>query len=219
MASESGGRTPAEMVDCGTTNTAQIASCWPGIGPESMPAAEINSCEPTWGLLILTATHPATVLGGPWIELGTEREGLLQVLDENPNFGGQPAAGRPYGKDWCCSLKGSQKTDDGTFSEFRREQPRRRLRNPKMFQNTHSHLFNIAGTEDACGDNTLRVLSGTKAPRLDGAPLDKNDGSKAVETVRRCRCTMASEVLRGGDENGRRLRESSRDQSGVWQLT
>jgi hypothetical protein len=26
-------------------------------------------------------------LAGPRIELGTEREGLLQVLDENPDFG------------------------------------------------------------------------------------------------------------------------------------
>jgi hypothetical protein len=49
-------------------------------------------------------------LGGlaeSWVELGTERESLLQVLDENANFGGQPAAGRPYGEDWHGSLKGS----------------------------------------------------------------------------------------------------------------
>jgi hypothetical protein len=58
--------------------------------------------------------HPATVLTGSWIELGTEREGLLQMLDENANFDGRPAAGRPHCKDWHCSLKGGQKTDDGT---------------------------------------------------------------------------------------------------------
>jgi hypothetical protein len=58
------------------------------------------------------AGHPSTGLAGSWVELGTERESLLQVLDENANFGGQAAAGRPYGKDRHGSLKGSQKTDD-----------------------------------------------------------------------------------------------------------
>jgi hypothetical protein len=53
------------------------------------------------------AEHPATVLARPWIELGTDRESLLQVLDEDAYFGRQPAAGRPYGKDWYCSLKGT----------------------------------------------------------------------------------------------------------------
>jgi hypothetical protein len=64
------------------------------------------------------AEHPSRGLAGSRVELGTERESFLQVLDENANFGGQPAAGRPYGKDWHCSLKGSQKTDDSPFSEF-----------------------------------------------------------------------------------------------------
>jgi trimeric autotransporter adhesin len=62
-------------------------------------------------------------LTGSWVELGAERERLFQVLDENANFGGQPAAGGPYGKDRHCSLKLSQKTDDGTFSEFCGEEP------------------------------------------------------------------------------------------------
>jgi hypothetical protein len=31
---------------------------------------------------------------GPRIELGTERESLLQVLDEDADFGRKPAAGR-----------------------------------------------------------------------------------------------------------------------------
>jgi hypothetical protein len=44
------------------------------------------------------------------------------------DFGGQPAAGRPYGKDWHCSLKGSQKTDDGAFSELCGEEPCRSMR-------------------------------------------------------------------------------------------
>jgi hypothetical protein len=65
--------------------------------------------------------HPSTQLGGPRVELGTERESFLQVLDENTNFGGQPAAGGPYGKDRHGSLKGSQKTDTSntTFSSAR----------------------------------------------------------------------------------------------------
>jgi len=64
------------------------------------------------------AEHPITGLAWSRVELGTERESSLQVLDENANFGGQFAAGRPYGKDWHGSLKGSQKTDDSAFPEF-----------------------------------------------------------------------------------------------------
>jgi hypothetical protein len=121
------------------------------------------------------AELPSSRLAGSWVELGTERESLLQVLDENANFGGQPAAGRPYGEDWHGSLKGSQKTDDGTFSEFCGEEPCWRLGNPQMFNDTHPHLLNIAGSKDSRGDNTLRVLSGAKAPRLYGTTLDKHE--------------------------------------------
>src|SRR6266850_2452630 len=137
------------------------------------------------------AHHPSTGSAGSWVELRTERESPLQVLDEDANFGGQPAAGRPYGKDWLCSLKGIQKTDDGTFSEFGGEEPCWRLGNPQMFKDTHPHLFNIAGSKDSCGDNTFRVSSRAKAPRLYGAALDKNDRSKAVEIVRRVRCAVS----------------------------
>jgi hypothetical protein len=82
------------------------------------------------------------------------------MLDENANFGGRLAAGRPHCKDWDRSLEGSQKTDDGTFSEFRREEPCRRLRNTQMFKDTHPQLFNIAGSKDPCRDNTLHVAQG-----------------------------------------------------------
>ncbi len=88
-----------------------------------------------------------------------------------------------------------------------------------MFKDTHPHLFNIAGSKDSSGDNTLRVLSGAKAPRLCGATLDKDNRSKAMEFSRRFRCTKAREVLRSGDENGHRLRESSRNESRVWKIT
>src|SRR6266567_393199 len=79
--------------------------------------------------------------------------------------------------------------------------------------------FNIAGSKDSHGDNTLRVMSRAKAPRLYGAALDKNDRPKALEIVRRFRCTVACKVLRSRDENDHRLRESSRNQSGVWKIT
>ena len=159
------------------------------------------------------------VLARPRIELGTERESLLQVLDEDPYFGGQPAAGRSNRKDRHSSFEGSQKTYDSTFSELCGEEPCWRLGNPQMFKDTHPHLFNIARSKDSCGDNTLRVLSRAKAPRLYGAPLDKNDRSKAVEIVRRFRRAVSCKVLRSGDENDHRLRESSRNQSGVWKIT
>jgi hypothetical protein len=65
-----------------------------------------------------------------------------------------------------------------------------------MLENTHPHLFNVAGSKDTCGDNTLRVSSRAKAPRLYGAALDKNDRSKALEFFRRFWRTVACEVLR-----------------------
>ena len=126
------------------------------------------------------AEHSSTGLAGSRIELGTERESLLQMLEENTNFGRQPPAGRPDGKDWHWSLKSCQKTDDGTFSKFCGEEPCWRLGNPQMFKDTHPHLFDIARAKDSCGGNTLRVLSRAKTPWLYGAPLDKNDGSKAI---------------------------------------
>jgi hypothetical protein len=97
------------------------------------------------------------VLAGFWVELGTKREGPLQVLDENADFGGRPAAGRPYREDWPCSLKGSQETHDGTFPEFCIEELCWRLGNSQMFKDAHPHLFNIAGSEDACEKDTLGV--------------------------------------------------------------
>src|ERR1700722_5762235 len=125
------------------------------------------------------------------IELGAERKSLLQVFDEDAYFGGQPAGSRSNREDRHNSFERGQQTDDSTFSEFRGEEPCRRLGNPQMFKYTHAHLFNIAGTKDSGGDNMLRVMSGAKAPRLYGAPLDKNDRSKAFEIVRRFGCAVS----------------------------
>src|SRR5229473_5039758 len=125
------------------------------------------------------------------IELRTECESLLQMLDEDAYFSGQPAARRSNRKNRDRSFKGSQKAYDSTFSEFCGEEPCWRLGNPKMFKDTHPHLFNIAGSKDSCGDNTLRVLPGAKGPWLYRTPLDKNDTSKAVEIVRRFRCAVS----------------------------
>src|SRR5580658_681866 len=88
-----------------------------------------------------------------------------------------------------------------------------------MFEDTHSHLFNIAGSKDSCGDYMLRVLSGTKAPWLYGTLFDISDRSKAVEIFRRRRCSEACEVLRSGDENDHRLPQFSREECGVWEIT
>ena len=152
------------------------------------------------------------------IELGTERESLLEVLDEDPYFGRQPAAGRPNSKDRHSSFEGCQKTYNRAFSEFCGEKPGWRLGNPQMFEDTHPHLFNIAGSKDSGGDNTLRVWSKAKAPRLYGASLDKYDRSKAVKIVWRFRCAVSCEVLRGSHENDHRLGESSRHQGGVGKI-
>ena len=91
------------------------------------------------------AEYPSSWLAGSRVELGTERESFLQELNENANFGGQSAAGRSYGKDWHCSLKGSQKTDDSAFSKFCGEEPCWRLGNPQMFKGTHPHLSKVNG--------------------------------------------------------------------------
>ena len=58
---------------------------------------------PVWNAIMNAS---AAILAGPRIELGTERESFLQMLDENADFGGQSAARRPNGKDRRCSLKG-----------------------------------------------------------------------------------------------------------------
>ena len=123
--------------------------------------------------------------------MGAEHKSLLKVFDEDADFGGQTAAGRSNRKDRHDSFKGSEKTDDSTFSEFCREQPCRRLGDPQMFEDTHPHLFNIAGTKDSCGDNTLPVFSRAKDPRLYGPPLDEDNRSKAFEIVRRFRCAVS----------------------------
>jgi hypothetical protein len=39
-----------------------------------------------------------------------------------------------------------------------------------------------------------------------------------MEIARRFRSTVARDVLGSSDENGHCLRESSRDQSGVWEI-
>ena len=133
---------------------------------------------------ISTTEYRVTGLGGPRIELGTEREGLLQMLDEDAYFGRDPAACRPNGQDWHCSLKGGQQTYDSTFPEFCGEEPCWRLGNPEMLKNSHHHLLDIAGSEDSCGDNSLCVLAGPDAPWLCGPTLDKNNRWKAAEIFR-----------------------------------
>jgi hypothetical protein len=67
------------------------------------------------------AELPSTRLAGSRIELGTECESLLQMLDEDAYFGGQPPTGRSNRKNWHNSFERRQKTDDSTFSEFCRE--------------------------------------------------------------------------------------------------
>ena len=109
-----------------------------------------------------------------WIELGAQREGLLQVFDEDAYFGGEPAAGRSNRKDRHNSFERSEKTDDGTFPEFCREEPCRRLGDPQMFKDTHPHLFDIAGSKNSSGDNTLRVWSASKVPRLYRTAFNKD---------------------------------------------
>jgi len=143
---------------------------------------------PVWNAIMNAS---AAILAGPRIELGTERESLLKVFDEDPYFGRKPAASRSNREDRHSSFERSQNSYNSTLSEFCGEKPCWRLGHPQMFEDTHPHLLNIAGTKDSSGDNTDGVLSRAKPPRLDGAPLDKNDRSKAFEIVRRFRCAVS----------------------------
>ena len=137
------------------------------------------------------------------------------MLDEDANFGRHPAAGRSHGKDRHCSLKRSEKTYNSSLSEFRGEQPCRRLGDPEMFKHTLPHLFEIAGPKNSAGDNALGVRPGSKAPRLHRTSFYQGDRLEAIKIIRRLRRAVACEVLRSGDKNGHRLRESFRYQSGV----
>src|SRR5271156_2217749 len=112
---------------------------------------------------------------GPRIELGTESERLLQMLDEDAYFGRDAAAGGPDGQDWDRALKGRKQTDDGNFSELCSEEPRWRLGDPKMLQDTHPHLFDVAGSKDASRDNTFGVLSSAEAPRFHRPAFGEDD--------------------------------------------
>jgi len=76
---------------------------------------------------VFAVEHSVTALARSWIELKAKREGLLQVLNEDANFGGHPAARRPHSKDGYCSFKRSEKTYNCTFSEFCSEEPCWRL--------------------------------------------------------------------------------------------
>jgi hypothetical protein len=58
------------------------------------PQYLVPAAVPTKAALLLA------VLARPRIELGAERESLLQVFDEDPYFGRQPAACRSNRKDW-----------------------------------------------------------------------------------------------------------------------
>ena len=152
------------------------------------------------------------------IELGTESERLLEMLDEDTYFCGDAAACRPDSENWDRALKRGKKTKYSTFSELCSEEPCGCLGDPKMLQDTHPHLFDIAGSKDAGRDNAFGVLSRTEAPRLHRAPFGEDDPSMIAEIFRRLRGAVACEVLRSGDENDDRLSESSCDQSGVWQI-
>src|SRR5580704_17599945 len=126
----------------------------------------------------------AAILAGPRIELRTERESFLQVLDEDAHFRGHPAACRPNGHDRHGSLKRRQQTKNSAFPQFRGEQPCRPLCNPKMFKDTHPHLFDIAGPKDSRWDHALCALSRPDTPWLREATLDKNDCWKAAQIFR-----------------------------------
>src|SRR5271155_4568967 len=123
------------------------------------------------------------------------------MLDEDAHFGRHPTAGGTHGEDWYGSLKRSEQAENGTFSEFCREEPRRRVGNPEMFEDTHPHLFDIAGPKGSRRDNALGALPGAEDPRLHSASLDEDNRSVAGEVFRRLRGAVVCEVLRSGDEN------------------
>src|SRR5271156_888086 len=138
---------------------------------------------------------------GSRVELGTESESLLQMLDEDAHFGRDTAAGGPDGQDWGWALQGREKKNESTISELCSEEPRGCLGDPKMLQDTHPHLFDIAGSKDAGWHNAFGVLSRAEAPGLHRAAFGEDDPSMISEIFRRLRSAVACEVLGSGDEN------------------
>ena len=115
----------------------------------SLPTSRLPVTYPFTPGIATSESRVPTRLAGPWVELRTKRESLLQVLDEDPNFSRHPTARRPHCKNWHRAFKRSQKTADSAFSsapQLRRSHAGA-WANPQMFQDTHPHLFHIAGIE------------------------------------------------------------------------
>jgi hypothetical protein len=111
---------------------------------------------------------------GLGVELGAQREGLFQVLDEDAYFRGHTAAGRPHGKDRHSPLEGRQQTENGTLPQFGGKEPGRRLGNPQVLEHAHPHLLGIAGSESAGGNDALCVRPAAEGPWLDRATLGED---------------------------------------------
>ena len=107
----------ANRTDYGGTKSELLhaaASCgWPFVAtlPDRVPVGHAKSNKRAARKLEASRfdrdrydTAPDNSLGRPRIELGAERERLLQVLDEDPYFGRQPAACRSNRKDWHSSF-------------------------------------------------------------------------------------------------------------------
>ena len=165
------------------------------------------------------SASPASRFSRSWVELGAEGEGLLEVLDEDADFGGHAAAGGAHGKYRHGSFVGCEETEDGAFAELGGEEPCRRLGDAEMFEDAHSHLLDVAGSKDPGGEDALCVWSEAEGPRLDGAALDEDDRWKAFQVFRHLRRAVTREVLGCGDENDHRLGEAARDEGGVGEVT
>src|ERR1700744_4104425 len=100
----------------------------------------------------------------PRIELRTKRERLLQMLNEDADFNGDPPARGTHRQNRHSSLVIRQQTEHGAFSQFRGEQPRRSLSDSQMLQHPHPHLFDVAGSEHPRGNMPPGVRTIAKSP-------------------------------------------------------
>jgi hypothetical protein len=149
------------------------------------------------------------------IELKTKRESFLQVLDEDANLGGHPAARGPDGKDRHGSFKRSEKTFNRAFSEFCSEEPCWSLSHPQMLNDAHPHLLDVPGPKGSCRTDALFSAARHETPWLCRTLLDKNDGWEAANILRRFRRTVTCDVLRSRNENDHCLPQFSRNQRRV----
>ena len=95
------------------------------------------------------------------------------------------------------------------------KEPRRRLRNPEMFQNSHAELRQVATTERARRHEPMGLSSRSELPRQHGPIFDLRNSGDRLQIVNAPRRTVRRNKVRRADEDRQGLSEAARHQPGV----